>query len=249
MPFTLVHPVFVVPIYNRMKAYCIPIALIAGSIVPDYDIIFRFTETRHHIFRFDVVTVLAVLLPLSLLSVFFYAYIMRDFMIEKCPPLLRHIGQNIPVFDIKNTKKNYLLLLVNILLSIYFHIFLDLISHYDAWTIMEIVKYKISDYEPLLKATYWGSIYLPQLFFLLLGLYIMYSNFHDYLAYFNWRDFVEKRILGYYLLVLIIAVCKISLSGLHAEFGIDVIVISFFCGFTLAFAIVASLHKLRMIAS
>lgn len=239
MPFTLVHPAFVLPIYNRIKSYSIPVGLIAGSLVPDYDIIFRFTETRFHLFTFDILSVIGLLIPLSFLTVFFYTYIFRDFMLQQCPPLLKQVAIHLPDFTFRNNIKNYLLLLLNIIIAIYIHLFLDLISHYDAWSISNFVKNNITSNEWVIFLSYWGSIYIPQFFFLLMGLYILYKNFKDYLIFFAWKDYFSNRLLGYYLLANVIALLKISLSGINAEFGIDVIIISLFCGYTLAFAIMA----------
>lgn len=245
MPFTLVHPAFVLPIYTRIKSYCIPVGLIAGSLVPDYDIIFRFTETRHHLFAFNLRSIFGILTPLSFITVFFYTYILRDFMMQRCPPLLQQIAVQLPAFPFRSNRKEYILLFLNIVGAIYLHLFLDMISHYDAWSIMQYVKYRISGNEILLNFTYWGSMYIPQLIFMLWGLYILYINCKDYLVYFSWKDFFSKRMLGYYIIAHVIALIKISLSGIKAEFGIDVIIISLFCGYTLAFAILAILYFIR----
>lgn len=246
MPFTLVHPAFVLPFYNRIKAYCIPVALIAGSLVPDYDIVFRFTETRFHLFSFSLYSVFGVLLPLALLTVFFYTYVLRDFMLEKCPPLIQQIAMNIPSFVVKNSLRTYMLLIANIVAAIYFHLFLDLISHYDAWTVMQFVKMYMTDNESILQMAYWGSIYLPQLIFMIIGLYILFINFHQYLEYFNVKDFLDKKLWVYYALAFIITMIKVWLSGgIQKEYGIDVIIIALFGGFTLAFAILASIFRLK----
>jgi hypothetical protein len=237
MPFTLVHPAFLLPFEQKFGRYMHPLALIAGSFAPDFDIVFRFTETRFHIFDFGFKCVFLQILPLAILTVFIYSYFLRDFIIQKCPKAIAQIGEDIEPFFIKSNVKSYLFVVLNCIVAIYLHLFLDLISHFDAWGIKAFFKSYISDNEIFIEIIYWSSIYLPMLLITLLGvlLYIKYGK--KYYNIFQIKDFLHTKVYLFLILAILCSIPKILFSGLNLEFGIDVLVISGLNGLFLALMI------------
>ena len=121
MPYTLVHPGFILPFVKWIRNYISIPALIIGSFVPDLDIIYRFTETREHIFTYTRYNVFSELVPIGIVLTYYLIWILM--------PLS---ATGTISFSAKKIIKDIIRLpfvIICLLLAIYVHLFLDHISH------------------------------------------------------------------------------------------------------------------------
>lgn len=236
MPYTLVHPGFVLPLKKWKKDWFSNEALIIGSFVPDFDIIFRFTENRFHIYTFTVINIFTVIFPISILSYLFYISVLKKtvdyifFEYKKPVRIIPHL--------ILNSK-----VLLSLLVSISFHIILDAISHpnvYDTnvWInehldipISPSSTYTIILYGPLIFSSIIGALLLIHLF--------LKENKHPAMIILKW--FAGNKIY-YWMLFLLISILffifKVNVNGIERGFSIDSILLfsltGIFYGFILA---------------
>jgi hypothetical protein len=125
MPFTLAHPGFIYHLKKwKPNLFSMEGLIVIGSFVPDFDLIFRFSNNRFHLFTFSPLNILFVIFPLSILTWLFYKFFLQK-------PIYY-------IFDgtLKNndflTKKELMVLCFSLFLSIlfiFFSIFLLILMH------------------------------------------------------------------------------------------------------------------------
>ncbi len=99
MPFTFAHPAIILPL-KKSKRFC-STALIAGSIVPDFEFFFQLREVEnighrwHGIFLFD--------LPLALFFCFIFRNLLRNALVINLPESIRNRVAVVLDFDWKNS--------------------------------------------------------------------------------------------------------------------------------------------------
>lgn len=123
MPYTFVHPVFLMPLKRRFQHYFDTSALFMGSIAPDLDIIYRFTETRHHIFNYSIGNVLLMILPI--------AVVMSVYMHLVMIPVYTTGKTGMSRSCIAETFRKLPSIIVSALMAIVCHIILDNMTHID----------------------------------------------------------------------------------------------------------------------
>ena len=82
MPYTFAHLGYIIPLKKKFQSYFSVLGLVFGSIVPDYDILFRFTENRFHLFQYDLHSVFVIILPLALVSTLYFDIFCKKIFIE-----------------------------------------------------------------------------------------------------------------------------------------------------------------------
>jgi hypothetical protein len=228
MPFTLAHPGFIYHLKKWKPNLFSMEALVIGSFVPDFDLIFRFSNNRFHLFTFSPLNILFVIFPLSILTWLFYKFFLQK-------PIYY-------IFDgtLKNndflTKKELMVLCSSLFLSILIHIFLDLFAHPDAYYFaMAICSFldNLNFYKPLFLI----FLYFPLVFFSLLGFYLLYkqmkkTNYFTKTVILNW--FNTDKIpfwIGFSTTALIVFLIKLKLNGLEKGFSFDSIILHALSGF------------------
>lgn len=95
MPFTLAHPSIILPL-NKSRRFSLT-ALIAGSIVPDFEFFFQLREVEnighywYGILLFDF--------PVALISCFIFHNLLRNTLVINLPASFRNRFANVLDFD------------------------------------------------------------------------------------------------------------------------------------------------------
>jgi hypothetical protein len=129
MPHTFVHPGFLLWLTNKNKHVYFS-AIVISSIVPDFDILFRLTDTRIHIFNSSFKDVFGIILPLSFCFWLFYYF------------FLNKIYSNLFTFinlEPELKIKDLIYVIFTMIFGIYVHLFLDLISHWNAFNLQMLI--------------------------------------------------------------------------------------------------------------
>lgn len=128
MPFTFSHPAAVLPLSLIPKKWISVTSLVIGSITPDFEYFFRmeqdsiYSHTFSGIFWFD--------LPLGLLLVYLYNFLIRKEFIEHLPVFLNRRFSRFNVFRRDLTSfKNLLFVLISLFIGITSHIIWDKLTH------------------------------------------------------------------------------------------------------------------------
>lgn len=143
MPFTLAHPVIMLPL-DKTNRFSIT-ALIAGSMVPDFEFFFQMREVEnigHHwygILLFD--------LPVAIVFCFAFHNLLKQLLIINLPESYRNkfinvIGFNWNAYAAANKMK----ILLSLLVGIFSHIAWDAFTHYDGFFVLllPVLQYNIS---------------------------------------------------------------------------------------------------------
>lgn len=152
MPLTIAHPGFVLFFKQRFKKFFSLSGLVIGSLTPDLDILFRFTETDKHIFDFTWRCIFFELMPIAIL-----------------------LGSSYLLFK-KNKKKSIqsiILFISSSFIAIVIHLFLDAISHINAWLFAYGTCLLLNTQQPFTVLFYFFW-YSPQLLFTLAGFWLTY---------------------------------------------------------------------------
>ncbi len=222
MPFTFAHPGYLLWVKHKWENISIS-AIVISSMVPDFDILFRITDTRIHIFRYDIKTIFLYILPISFFLWIFYEYILKKIYISI-----------FPIFRTSNsTIKELPFVILLMMVSILAHIFLDLISHWNAQTLFMIVGWNS------------GNIIMSSImyFFSLYGVGVLFSGLGFYLILkylkseydFNYDDIKQISlnqqqlafIVCYVLTVLFFFIVKFSFAIKESIFIVDIVIINF----------------------
>lgn len=163
MPFTLAHPSYLFWLKNKWKKTSIS-AIVISSIVPDFDILFRLTDTRIHIFNYNFQQVFLIILPISIALWWYYEWSIKKIYVSVFPFMSS---------DSYALKDIFSAILVMIL-SIYVHLFLDLISHWNAANFQTLIGVNSGNII-LSYIAYYFSLYVVSVLFSLLGFYFILS--------------------------------------------------------------------------
>lgn len=126
MPFTFSHPALILPLLRL--PYVSVSGLIAGSMAPDFEYFLRMTLVGRHghtlpgLFYFD--------LPMSLIMVFVYHLLVKIPLVHNLPPFLNRRLRKFNAFQwLPYFKKNWIVVIISILIGSGSHIFWDGFTH------------------------------------------------------------------------------------------------------------------------
>lgn len=149
MPFTFSHPAAVVPLAYLPKKWISVSALVIGSITPDFEYFIRMkhlktiSHTINGMFWFD--------LPLALILLFVFNVIIRDELIDHLPtPLNRRFSAFKTSNGKKLIQKNFLIIIVSILVGVMSHLAWDRVTHKT----QEIIELHWEDFYMIFWDTY-----------------------------------------------------------------------------------------------
>lgn len=173
MPFTIAHPAAVLP-FGKSK-YLSVTALIAGSVVPDFEFFLQLREVEnigHHsmgIVLFD--------LPVAMVFCFLFHGLVKNTLMANLPPYLRNrFMQYTDVNWTRFAKENKWKLLFSVILGVLTHILWDGFTHHDGLfvemmpllqTTIQILTFSIPVY------------FLLQVIFSIGGMFIMIVAIHQ----------------------------------------------------------------------
>ncbi|MFN8263205.1 MAG: DUF4184 family protein [Chitinophagales bacterium] len=247
MPFTLAHIGYTIPIAKKLRNYCSISGLVFGSIAPDYDILFRFTANRFHLFSYSILCNVFIIMPLAILSTLFFHLVCQSIIIQKTPNIKQEFWSRLIHTDILDEIVNRpIRLIFSILLSIYVHLLLDSMCHIlDAYTIkMLVIGFTKND--SLAKVAYILAIYFLPLLFSIVGLlYLLYSgNLIQSIK----EIYQEKKMFNFWIIVfvfaVIITVVKVMLIQTEYFFAFDYYIISLTSSFLISLSLCCLYYKL-----
>lgn len=221
MPYTFCHPAYLLSLKHRhitISYY----AIIIGSIVPDFDILFRLTDTRIHIFSFNVKDVLLYILPLSITLWCYMEWVIH--------PILKNLGfinSERMTIDAKTVLVNILVLLVAILL----HLFLDFISHWDAFLIQSIIYANTGNYI-LSYFFYYYALYGNVIIISFIGLILLLKHIksnadvRNSILQFLYNHHTKAITLLTFSIALFLFIPKYYIAKKEHSFFIDIIIIN-----------------------
>lgn len=128
MPFTLAHPAIILPL-SKSKRFSLT-ALIAGSIVPDFEFFFQLREVEnighhwHGILLFDF--------PVALIFCFLFHNLLKNALVANLPAYFRNRIAAVTDFDWNTyTRTNKWSITVSLFIGIASHILWDGFTHHD----------------------------------------------------------------------------------------------------------------------
>lgn len=132
MPLTFAHPAAILPFKFLPRKYYSWTALIAGSMVPDFEAFIRlggtkqFSHSWEGMFLFD--------LPLCISLTFLFHCLVRNPLIDNLPAFLSDRYSAFRQFDwIQHFKQRYAVILFSMLAGIFTHLLWDRITHIDTY--------------------------------------------------------------------------------------------------------------------
>lgn len=238
MPFTFSHIGYVLPIQQKWKDKFSISGLVFGSLAPDYDILFRLTKIRFHIFQYDLKTIIFLIFPLALISAFTFHLFCRNIIIDNLPAIYKLQYQQYTSFNfIKYFKKYFFRVAVSIIFAILLHLFLDFLCHcLNAYYIKMLILY-LTNNAVIANFSYILGIYGLPILFSIVGFYLIYKyEFHKRLALKNFT-LNKKQFLFWLTLLLftiLFSILKFLITEVDKEFFIDFIIISLTSSFFVA---------------
>ena len=131
MPFTLAHPAIVLPFGKKGGGLSLT-ALVAGSIVPDFEFFLQLREVEnvgHHWYG-----ILVFDLPLAALFCLLYHHLLRNALVIHLPAFLRNrLNDTLDFNWYRYALQNPWKVLISLLLGIASHLFWDAFTHADGF--------------------------------------------------------------------------------------------------------------------
>ena len=237
MPFTFAHPGYALFVQKKYLPFLSLNGLVFGSLAPDVDILFRFSNIRFHIFSFQLMDVIFQILPMALLMSIVFHLICRNIIIDHLPLPLKNKFKSLKSYNfLVDLRRHFVKILLSMLLGIYLHIFLDYIFHWNANSVMMAIHTGIYPWMAIKPLTYYGGWYLPLLLSTLLGFWLI-LEYNDLKV----REVVkllndmEPRSLFFLfvfcLVALVVVVLKSMFLGFESEFILHYLTIHLTSGF------------------
>lgn len=230
MPFTFAHIGYILPIKKKWSNYFSITGLIFGSLAPDFDILFRLTKIRFHIFQYDLKTICFLIYPIAFISAVSFHLFCRNILIQNLPSSLyekykKHLDFNF----INYLKKHFLTFTASVFFAIFLHLILDFFCHcINAYSVNQF-------FQPLHQKVFITniinqlSIYLLPILFSLFGFYWIYKfEFESTFPILHFHKPKEQLTFWFLLFFVtaIISIIKIIFTEKESNFWIDLIAIS-----------------------
>ncbi len=241
MPFTFAHPGFTLPFKKWKPVYFSATGLVFGSIAPDMDILLRFTNPRFHIFQYDIKCVVLYIFPIALILSIYFHLVMRNIFIDHLPDVLADKFRQYKTFHYFNYLKQHgLIVVTSIFFAIYLHLFLDFISHWDAFPFKVYGWHYYHSYW-MGFVYYYTAIYAPAVILTIAGFYFIGQTLgiriSDITTMIKNTGSDRSRFIFYGVLLffgILIAFIKTAITGIEKAFIIDSLVINFTNGLMLS---------------
>jgi hypothetical protein len=170
MPFTFAHPAIFIPFESKTKMKLSATALIIGSMIPDFEFFLKMRTGEnigHHwygVLLFDI--------PLSIICCYVFHNLLRNMLIDQSPQWFYQRLGKWKEFDWNNyAKKNIITVLLNVIIGIISHLFLDAFTHEDGFFVEQITFLRS---EVIFFGIHTTAYMLLQVSESLAGLYLVY---------------------------------------------------------------------------
>lgn len=206
MPFTFAHTGYILPVKKKWTSYFSTSGLVFGSLAPDYDILFRFSENRFHLFQYDLFSIFFYIYPLALLSIIFFHLCCQVILSENLPFFVRDKMSSFLSIDITSElKRHFFKISFSIIFAIFLHLLLDMLCHFlDAWSVKMLVLTLTRNIQTA-NIFYGLAIYALPVLFSLYGFYLLWKYVAEEQPMIT--DFsITKKQLTFWILVFLLAV-------------------------------------------
>jgi hypothetical protein len=130
MPFTFSHPALILPLTYLPRRFYSFTGLVAGSLMPDFEYFFRLKLQSH--FSHTFMGLFAFNLPVGVLLAYIFHSLVRDALIDNLPDYFRkHLWQFKEQDWAAYFRKNWIVVIVSVLVGAASHIFWDSFTHED----------------------------------------------------------------------------------------------------------------------
>lgn len=145
MPFTFTHPAIILPFTYLNRKWFSLTGLVIGSLTPDFEYFLRmkvksnYSHTLWGMLWFD--------LPLGLILAFIFHNLVRDNLFKNSPTLFKSRLSKFRQFDWNYFfKKNWLIVLISLLIGITSHLFWDSFTHSSGYFVVKnsLLRYNIN---------------------------------------------------------------------------------------------------------
>jgi hypothetical protein len=219
MAYTFTHPGFIIYLKRRWPKLFNTAGLVMGSIVPDLDIIFRLSNTRHHIFNYSFENIILQIIPLGILMSVFTHIAIIPALKKRSPELSIKKLFKIPIFQI----------CVSCVIAIIIHLQIDKWTHLNANDIVHQIDLKTHLSIEYLRIIFYTLMYGPAVASSLLGGLLLYK----YVGRRNISAICLKKFYSNNKPAIIASVCvfiittlaKYIITGIEDGFLLDSIVI------------------------
>lgn len=239
MPYTFAHIGYILPLKKNMTSIFSITGLVFGSITPDFDILFRLTNIRDHLFQYDLFCIIFIIYPLSLVCSIFFHSVCRNISIMHLPDLLEHKYKIYYTVDfLKILRKDFIKVTYSILLAIIIHLALDFIGHsLNAFEVKTFIS-NLTKNETLIWISYVSAIYAVPILFSIAGFYLIIKNEIRQRISLKLFTLTKNKFLFWLsmgVMTLFFCVLKILITKTEFEYFLDYIAISITSSFILAY--------------
>jgi hypothetical protein len=135
MPFTFSHPAIILPLSKSKKKLFSLTGLVVGSMVPDFEFLFRLRETA--CFAHTWLGIVIFDIPMAVVLSFVFHLLVRNILILQLPQSIRQRFTECLSFNWKKYfRRNTILFFLSVFIGIGSHIFLDAFTHKDGWFVL-----------------------------------------------------------------------------------------------------------------
>ena len=226
------------PIQQKWKDQFSISGLIFGSLAPDYDILFRLTKVRFHIFQYDLKTILFLIFPLTLISAFAFHLFCRNIIIDNLPVVYKTQYKKYVSFNFTDYfKKHFMQISISIFFAIILHLILDFLCHFLDATHVKILALVITKNDVIGNIAYIFAIYGLPILFSTLGVYLIFK--YEYQKQFSFSNLaLTKKQLAFWITMfvftILFSIAKFMITEVDKDFFIDFIIISLTSSFLVA---------------
>ncbi len=243
MPFTFAHTGYILPVKKKWTPYFSTSGLVFGSLAPDYDILFRFSENRFHLFQYDLFSILFYIYPLALVSIVFFHLCCQSILSENLPFFVRRKISSFLSLDIfDELKKHFIKISFSIFFAIFLHLLLDMLCHFlDAWSVKMLVLTLTRSIKTA-NIFYELAIYALPILFSLYGFYLLWKYLTDENTTITDFSMTKKQLMFWVWVILVavgISILKFYIFQLQEDgFLADQLIISLTSSFILSFYLI-----------
>ena len=146
-------------------------------------------------------------------------------------------------------KNNFVKVALSMMLAVFLHLFLDIISHLDAYPYRIIGEYLFNS-EKAGHFFYYLAMYFPPVFFSITGFYLLYKTMNEAVVLLPFLKAIlfEKKsrnfIMYFIVFTIILGLIKLKITGIEDHFFIDSLVISLTNGLMISFFVTPTIFFL-----
>lgn len=228
MPYTFLHPSFILLFAKRFGKYVSIPALIIGSFIPDLDIIYRFSETRHHIFSYTLSNIIFTMIPIGIgLSYYIKLILLPIISTGKILPISMSLKQGLSLLP---------KIIFSLFIAILVHLYLDDFAHFDDAKGLSLRIGADLGYDPEETRTLYALLlYFPQLIISGIGLiltficiYVFRKELKQHTT-FLWKHKYSSLLISVFIFVTFTSM-KIIKAGVERGMEIDSVLIGITTG-------------------